>query len=321
MTQPILSDPDQTTIQVIYCGTFDPNTAQDDQMWIVQCNLDEFTNLIEDPVKWVAALGKLPTWNPQVPPVLEPNFTIQIQEFVLPNQAAVDSAAGLEISVQGISKTGILSIAASRGIAQMAATRFLAQGDVVNSQAARLEKAKQTTGNEAFAATKPANFGAGPFSDLWWEFAQDPQDASQMKAMPVNVDVTNLRFYNHSQVFIPDVHAPESRGLRVASYLMAACTDPKGYVNYLQSLDRQMHYFNGKVANPGTFQIRHPGDPATVPTGNVTATVPTTNSITFLYASAEDSDQEVCDIGQGSVTTGDDGTTATITGSTTKDYD
>lgn len=219
--------PDSASVHVLYAG----NLADDDFMWIVECTIEEFHKMLNYPTEWVSGLSTLPDWQyvgtqkPAPPPVLLKHFTMRIR------QRGDDAASDL-ITIQGISRTGIVTVRASKASAVVGVRNLTTFRD--GAQTASVSE-------DASFMDPPAAVLAG----FWDGIAYDPTNApTYKKQYAVNVDTTDSRYYGHFEICQPGTSDPQERIAQTAAFILALGSDPQGFTSMLNGLDQTTLYIN-----------------------------------------------------------------------------
>lgn len=250
-------------IEVLFAG----NLADDDLMWIVRCSTARLHGFVQAPVAWVASLAALPGWryfgsdSPAPAATLLPDFAMRVES------AAPDPDGW--VTLQGISETNAVTLVGSLDAALRSALGL----DRVGPEAAR----RLGTSVPSLLALTPERLGAeaGAVLDAFWDdVAADPKDPALKRPFPVNVVTSLDRFYGHFEICDARETWPQ-RAVRIASFLLASSSDPKGYAAMLAGLaQRTLYVGSGSAREGAAIAIAPPTGPVSVSYASLSADAP-----------------------------------------------
>jgi len=250
------------TTQVSLAATADPsqvqvllasNIADDDQLWVVRCSVEELHRLLLYPVQWVASLADLPNWidagtgQEAAIPILTPDFGLMVE---MTDQQDPDGW----VAIQGISGTNCLKVIATKASAVRSA---LLTQSVAEATAALLG---HTVGSAlALNDADLLNAAPDPFAPFWNDVALDPVNPpTYKKKLLVEILLPLSRFFAHFEVMNP-TETSRQRAARAATFLLASIFDPSGYVSMLNGLDAETLYVKGPEGEKGPAITLSPG--------------------------------------------------------------
>lgn len=277
-------------IEVLYCG----NISSDDFVWSVGCQVRDVISLLEAPQEWVKSLRSLPGWSPASygyvttpeAPRLNRHFTIQISKS--------DFGAGTAqpVHIHGIDETGIIKAIISKQAAKDALRLLLQEVEKLPSHQSSI-----------FGPLRESFENGDPRQDYWkllrYVFATNNSGLDLINDPDSGSWFGHVRIYNlHWEIVGPFRH------LWLACYLLMRTINPKGYVeDFLNRLHRSPSPDPNAVSVQDQPQLK----------------ITSARKAAFVYASAENTSDEMCDAIFGVNDPNDNGQGG-LTSATTKNY-